>query len=203
MQYLERTDTHCKIYVKVDGKKKYVDAYPQFFQDAARALYLLRVSQFNELDDACQTASSSAGRFAVPTRPQVFTLKSGQSMSIRFGLSVPARPCSSHSELAKENGLYNSIVYFLDTHDVGDMVNDLIHPLDFIDFDHYEESIVKRDGVFFYSASYTLPPELGDWPLSDFESEVEPDGAIHRFMLRQEDRFNDFVGNNLGWKDLV
>jgi len=42
----EAVGGHCKVYVTIDGQKKYVDEYPQFFQDAATALYRLRVKQF-------------------------------------------------------------------------------------------------------------------------------------------------------------
>jgi hypothetical protein len=146
-QYIERTDSHCKLYVKIDGEKKYIDAYPQFFQDAATELYKIRVSQFETMSDKNNAACECLG---------------------------------------VEDGPHEQIMIFLNTEDVGHMVNDLLCPSDSIEFDCYEERIVKKENRYFYSASYTLPPELGDWPLSEFEAGVSIGSAMHNYILAKE-----------------
>lgn len=165
---------HCKIYVTIDGQKQYVDEYPEFFMDAANALYQLRVKQFE--------AGGNGGMF-------------------RFGYTSKLKR-SNLTERTQDvrDGVYDSHLELMDTLAVGASVNANIRDSDTILLRHYEERVLMLDGECFYEAQYPFNSEYGHWPTSTFRVVLSSNSGMHRLMVSERDRFEDFVDNNYEWE---
>lgn len=176
-RFIERGDAggHCKIYITVDGQKKYIDEYPQFFMDAATALHRLRVKQFDARDN---------------------------DVLFRFGYTSRLNR-SKLTERTQDvrDGVYDSHLELMDTETVGASVNAGIRDGDTILLGHYEERIVMHDGKCFYVAHYPFNSEYGSWPTSTFRVALPRRSAMHRFMVSERDRFEHFVDNNHDWEE--